>query len=107
MIQELRFARRVLWTLRERPIQEARAMLDSLEQREQRLPMSAVPLIYAYVGVGDTARAIAQFSRAIEARDWDLYPIVLRDPMLAMLHGTPAYRKALELFGLKEGGVAP
>ncbi|HSB55869.1 MAG TPA: tetratricopeptide repeat protein [Gemmatimonadales bacterium] len=81
---------------------EALAKLDSLERRRTKVAPSEIPLLLAYAGVGDTARAIAALNRSIARRDWSWIYLAPEDPRLAILKGRPEYRAALR--ALREAG---
>jgi tetratricopeptide (TPR) repeat protein/predicted Ser/Thr protein kinase len=74
---------------------QALAMLDSLEVRRRKVAYSEIPLLIAYAGVGDTARAAAALARSVTSRDYWLNEVIPEDSWWDILKGTPEYRVAL------------
>ncbi len=81
---------------------EALVKLDSLERRRAKVAPSEIPMLLAYAGVGDTARALAALNRSIEKRDWQWIYLSPADPRIALLRNRPEYQAAVR--ALRESG---
>jgi hypothetical protein len=76
----------------------ARGMLDTLEQRVTRVRPSIIPLIIAYIGVGDTAKARTLLAESAARRQIGWLDFLPSDPLFADLRETPEFKEMMRLF---------
>jgi hypothetical protein len=75
--------------------------MGGLVERSKRGEFGPFTLAVAYIGLGETDRAIEALHRAIDERDIFM-PEIFFDPLLDPLRGDPRFARVVQRMGLAE-----